>query len=175
MVRLILLTAPIGSIFGGIAAGRVLAWCVSQWMDEGETAPEHDPKETPTSPAKTPTSSQVKKRKKIKVPQRNGSKSDFDTVASVQHHMDGFLKSKEGVYMKRGASILLVLTAYFMGGTFVRYCWRLAQDLANPTIIQRARLRDGSIIKLDDYREGYWWIRDNTPEDARIMAWWDCR
>ena len=26
---------------------------------------------------------------------------------------------------------------------------------------------------LDDFRESYWWLRDNTPEDSRIMAWWD--
>ena len=26
---------------------------------------------------------------------------------------------------------------------------------------------------MDDYREAYWWLRDNTPEDARVMAWWD--
>lgn len=26
---------------------------------------------------------------------------------------------------------------------------------------------------LDDFREAYWWLRDNTPEDSRIMAWWD--
>lgn len=37
----------------------------------------------------------------------------------------------------------------------------------------KARLRDGTVIKVDDYREAYWWLRDNTPEDSRIMAWWD--
>ena len=26
---------------------------------------------------------------------------------------------------------------------------------------------------VDDYREAYWWLRDNTPQDARVMAWWD--
>eukprot|EP00967_Tisochrysis_lutea_P110784 scaffold173633_cov27-Tisochrysis_lutea.AAC.2 len=26
---------------------------------------------------------------------------------------------------------------------------------------------------VDDYREAYWWLRDHTPEDARVMAWWD--
>jgi len=26
---------------------------------------------------------------------------------------------------------------------------------------------------FDDFRESYWWLRDNTPEDARVMAWWD--
>ena len=25
----------------------------------------------------------------------------------------------------------------------------------------------------DDFRESYWWLRDNTPQDARVMAWWD--
>lgn len=34
-------------------------------------------------------------------------------------------------------------------------------------------MKDGQIIKLDDYREAYWWLRDNTPEDSRILAWWD--
>lgn len=28
-------------------------------------------------------------------------------------------------------------------------------------------------VLVDDYREAYWWLRDNTPEDARVMAWWD--
>ena len=26
---------------------------------------------------------------------------------------------------------------------------------------------------VDDYREAYFWLRDNTPKDARVMAWWD--
>ena len=25
----------------------------------------------------------------------------------------------------------------------------------------------------DLFRYSYWWIRDNTPQDSRIMAWWD--
>ena len=25
---------------------------------------------------------------------------------------------------------------------------------------------------VDDYREAYWWLRDHTPEDSRVMAWW---
>jgi dolichyl-diphosphooligosaccharide---protein glycosyltransferase len=41
------------------------------------------------------------------------------------------------------------------------------------SIYLKARLRDGRVVKLDDYREAYWWLRDNTPEDSRIMAWWD--
>ena len=37
----------------------------------------------------------------------------------------------------------------------------------------KAQLRSGETIIIDDYREAYWWLRDNTPDDARVMAWWD--
>jgi len=25
----------------------------------------------------------------------------------------------------------------------------------------------------DDYREAYFWLRQNTPPDAKILSWWD--
>eukprot|EP00965_Chrysotila_dentata_P016444 544567-Pleurochrysis_carterae.AAC.2 len=50
----------------------------------------------------------------------------------------------------------------------------------------RGKGRDGRPVIIDDFREAYWyctpppppqfvfvWLRDNTPEDARVMAWWD--
>ena len=37
----------------------------------------------------------------------------------------------------------------------------------------KARLQTGQEIILDDYREAYHWVRDHTPADARVMAWWD--
>ena len=35
------------------------------------------------------------------------------------------------------------------------------------------RISKGGVTILDDFRESYWWLRDNTAEDARVMAWWD--
>jgi dolichyl-diphosphooligosaccharide--protein glycosyltransferase len=32
---------------------------------------------------------------------------------------------------------------------------------------------DGSQHIIDDYREAYQWLRQNTKEDAKIMSWWD--
>lgn len=32
---------------------------------------------------------------------------------------------------------------------------------------------DGSQYIIDDYREAYYWLRMNTPDDARVMSWWD--
>merc|ERR1712137_1047920 len=33
--------------------------------------------------------------------------------------------------------------------------------------------RSGAVIVVDDYWVGYNWINENTPEDSRVMAWWD--
>ena len=49
----------------------------------------------------------------------------------------------------------------------------MAENMSQPSIMFKAKLRDGSTIIVDDYREAYWWLRDNTPEDSRVMAWWD--
>merc|ERR1719223_173471 len=56
---------------------------------------------------------------------------------------------------------------------FYYYSHEMAVNMSNPSIMFQARLQDGTTIMVDDYREAYWWLRDNTPEDARVMAWWD--
>lgn len=176
MVRLILLTAPIGSALGGIAAGRLFAWCLRQWWENDEVSGQ------PTPAPKAEVVPQNTKRGKPKKGKRpggaastsshNGS-SSFDGLSSLKSAWDGALSSNEGVIAKRTVACMLLLLGYILGVNFTNYCWRLANDLWNPTIIVKARLRDGRVIKLDDYREAYWWLRDNTPEDSRIMAWWD--
>jgi dolichyl-diphosphooligosaccharide--protein glycosyltransferase len=37
----------------------------------------------------------------------------------------------------------------------------------------KANMRDGTTVLVDDYYAGYKWIDENTPKDARVMAWWD--
>lgn len=34
-------------------------------------------------------------------------------------------------------------------------------------IINRSR------VILDDFREAYYWLSQNTADDARVMSWWD--
>jgi dolichyl-diphosphooligosaccharide--protein glycosyltransferase len=169
MVRLILLTAPIGSALGGIAAGRVFAWCLRQWWDEKEGS--NDSNDAQAEGAYTGKGKKNKKGKKPGSLNRNAD--SFEGLNSFKTAMDSALSSSEGVIAKRTISCLILLLAYVLGINFTNYCWQLANDLWNPTIIVKARLRDGRVIKLDDYREAYWWLRDNTPEDSRIMAWWD--
>ena len=70
-------------------------------------------------------------------------------------------------------SVLLVLVVIQNGMQFYHHCFTVASELSHPTLMVKARSRDGQPIIIDDFREAYWYLRDNTAPDARVMAWWD--
>ena len=87
-------------------------------------------------------------------------------------------KKKEGKkadlfpsWLKKVVGIAFICASYTTMRSFDFYCWKIAKHLSNPSIIQIGQLRDGSVVKVDDYREAYNWLRENTSEDARVMAW----
>ena len=40
-------------------------------------------------------------------------------------------------------------------------------------MLKANRDKQGNKHIVDDYREAYYWLRQNTKEDAKIMSWWD--
>ena len=52
---------------------------------------------------------------------------------------------------------------------FVDYSVMRAHGFSQPRLMWKDQR--GNIV--DDYREGYWFLRDKTPKDSRVMAWWD--
>jgi dolichyl-diphosphooligosaccharide--protein glycosyltransferase len=45
---------------------------------------------------------------------------------------------------------------------------------SSPSIvIDAGRTADGRRVMYDDYREAYFWLRQNTAPDAKILSWWD--
>ncbi|EGV60790.1 oligosaccharyl transferase stt3 subunit [Yamadazyma tenuis] len=72
-------------------------------------------------------------------------------------------------------SKVLVLTsfAYYLF-YFVYHCtWVTSNAYSSPSVVLPSRNPDGSPTIIDDYREAYYWLRMNTPEDAKVMSWWD--
>lgn len=58
--------------------------------------------------------------------------------------------------------------------TYTLHCtWVTSEAYSSPSIVLSARTHDGSRIIFDDFREAYYWLRHNTPEDAKVMSWWD--
>lgn len=68
--------------------------------------------------------------------------------------------------------VLLSFTYYLV--VFVKHCtWVTSNAYSSPSVVLASRNPDGSPAVIDDYREAYYWLRMNTPEDAKVMAWWD--
>ncbi|KAF7594237.1 oligosaccharyl transferase stt3 subunit [Aspergillus hancockii] len=57
---------------------------------------------------------------------------------------------------------------------FVAHCtWVTSNAYSSPSVVLASRMPDGSQFIIDDYREAYYWLRQNTPNNAKIMSWWD--
>jgi len=190
MVRLILLAAPIASICAGICLGYAWAWSIGgifgdsrpslesmlmeeniepevsvvlvvdddSWIDDdgdkkGKSNSAKGGKETKKKKA-------VKKKTVNKLTEKKSEsqKSDPIWVRCVRVAI--------GVYVARQCTSQVE--------TFKSMCHAIAKQISHPTIITKGQNRaTGETVVVDDYREAYFWLRDKTPEDARIMAWWD--
>ncbi|TGZ83919.1 STT3 subunit of Oligosaccharyl transferase [Ascodesmis nigricans] len=78
-----------------------------------------------------------------------------------------------GIYANGSkVTVVVAITAYLF--YFVQHCtWVTSNAYSSPSVVLASRMPDGSQHIIDDYREAYYWLRKNTPEDAKIMSWWD--
>lgn len=78
-----------------------------------------------------------------------------------------------GIYSLVSKSLISSLATGFLL-LFVAHCtWVTSNAYSSPSVVLASRLPDGSQHIIDDYREAYYWLRQNTPQDAKIMSWWD--
>ena len=69
-------------------------------------------------------------------------------------------------------SIVAMITTFLL--LFVFHCtWVTSNAYSSPSVVLASRLPDGSQHIIDDYREAYYWLRQNTHKNAKIMSWWD--
>jgi dolichyl-diphosphooligosaccharide--protein glycosyltransferase len=78
-----------------------------------------------------------------------------------------------GIYSVVSKSVITSMTTTFLL-LFVLHCtWVTSNAYSSPSVVLASRMPDGSQHIIDDYREAYYWLRQNTPQDAKIMSWWD--
>ncbi|KAI1386998.1 glycosyltransferase family 66 protein [Hypoxylon trugodes] len=93
-------------------------------------------------------------------------------------------KTKRGVLRSASQPVVGIynlLSKSFVAGSmtlyllvFVQHCtWVTSNAYSSPSVVLASRMPDGSQHIIDDYREAYQWLRQNTKEDAKIMSWWD--
>ena len=109
-----------------------------------------------------------------KVPPENGDKDKLATAtALLQDSLRSTRKPVVGIYsMLSKAVVVGMLTLYLL--FFVLHCtWVTSNAYSSPSVVLASRLPDGSQHIIDDYREAYNWLRQNTAKNAKVMSWWD--
>ena len=169
MVRLILLTAPIASSLGGIAIGKIVSWGAVNALLIWEDGPGPI-----TESSKKSNSAARRAATKMK---KSASTASEDEATKDSGEETERVSLKTISVIVRGLRLLLTTGLLLHARPYAKDFYRVSHDMAraisHPTIIQKARTRTGEEVMVDDYREAYHWLLDNTPEDARIMAWWD--
>uniref|UniRef100_A0A061QLL8 Dolichyl-diphosphooligosaccharide--protein glycosyltransferase subunit STT3A n=1 Tax=Cupiennius salei TaxID=6928 RepID=A0A061QLL8_CUPSA len=92
---------------------------------------------------------------------------------STQH--DKKAKRFDSNYFKKNeiAYAFIFVMSFFLTAYMIHCTWVTSEAYSSPSIVLSARSHDGSRIIFDDFREAYYWLRHNTPEDAKVMSWWD--
>lgn len=108
----------------------------------------------------------VKQKKQTgKKQQKKQKQKQKQKQKNVSFHFDPRLKKIAAPFI-----LTCVCVSSF---SFWRYSFNKAPSMSHPSIMFQTTNNNGEQIIVDDYRESYLWLRDNTPIDARVMAWWD--
>ncbi|KAH9986656.1 Oligosaccharyl transferase STT3 subunit [Russula compacta] len=159
MVRLMLTLTPIVCVSAAVALSSVL----DTYIDPIEPdVPEADKADT------------AKKDKLTTTPASGASVAELltDMVTSGSSTAKKAKPARRGIFGldTRGAVILNALGMLLF---FVVHCtWVTSNAYSSPSVVLASHMQDGLHI-IDDFREAYYWLRQNTPKDAVVMSWWD--
>lgn len=168
MVRLLLLAGPIASCLAGIALGSVLDWVLAQafWplvlVEQGDDGKPID------------GGSEGSGKRRLDPPTRTSVSSK---LRYLERSLLGFYNSTISRWARLAIAIAIVVFVAYTCKPYIKsytsHCESMAHQFSNPQIIYKAQARNGAPVLVDDYRKAYFWLRDNTPKDSRVMAWWD--
>jgi len=182
MVRLIILTAPIASALAGLVLGRLLGFFVYNLIDYSPSIihaiTSYMGKET-LSHSISEDGENMGQDKKTKGGDKKKSKAKGNDTTDNTYIPASLSSKSKYVRYAVGKILVFALLQYTakklkpVSKKFRSESYEISVHLSHPSILFKGTLRDGTEVTVDDYREAYWWLRDNTPADSRIMAWWD--
>jgi len=156
MARLIILASPVATGMTGMVLSQLFAWLWRQFFWSDQDA------------AREALAAQGKNDKGKKVVEASPHTLD-KAIEKIQYDYAGARLGRVAL----ATTIVAVLLSGFHWSAFSAHCENMAHSFANPQLMFKSRGPDGRIVMIDDYREAYHWLRDTTPKDARVMAWWD--
>mmetsp|Transcript_20649 Transcript_20649/g.43399 ORF Transcript_20649/g.43399 Transcript_20649/m.43399 type:complete len:811 (-) Transcript_20649:77-2509(-) len=193
MVRLIILTGPIASALGGMAIAAIVEGALSQLNPKFVIADE-DEDEAPAAassskggsgkgaaPAagkggdkKAAGKAGVRSKRRAAPPVFGLPDDPLDLLPEeVKTEWSELYASPFGKTLRFAVSAFVLVAGFFAFRTFSAYSHQMAVGMSNPSIVFRARLQNGQEVLINDYLDAYHWLRNSTPYDSRVMAWWD--
>ena len=198
MNRLIILMGPVASALSGVALGCTLDWTVACVLDvlcgytivepaaAAAATPSAPPTPAPSAPA-TPLKAVSATGKKAG---KGGSGQGVSASAVAKklatpvtpHSLweDAVAQPVRKLMALPWMRTLQACVGVAMLATAppkARESWTFAQmfaaQMSQPSVVFKARLNTGQVVTVTDYMDAYHWLRDNTAEDARVLAWWD--
>ena len=107
-------------------------------------------------------------------PHANGTANIQEKLASVVPESLGSMRAPVVGIFSYVSKILIVGSCAVYLLLFVMHCtWVTSNAYSSPSVVLASRLPDGSQHIIDDYREAYYWLRQNTAPTAKVMSWWD--
>ncbi|KAG6916260.1 hypothetical protein DXG01_007604 [Tephrocybe rancida] len=174
MVRLMLTLTPVVCVSSAVALSTLLDTFIDP--REPDTAEEVVPTAVAPTNGSAPlgSSTAVASSKKAK---KAAAAAEPDNV--ITQILAPTSSKKEGSTRNHGifgldTRIMVVFNTILMLAFFVSHCtWVTSSAYSSPSVVLASQNQDGSQHIIDDFREAYYWLRQNTPEDAVVMSWWD--
>ncbi|KIY73253.1 glycosyltransferase family 66 protein [Cylindrobasidium torrendii FP15055 ss-10] len=152
MVRLMLTLTPCVCVSAAVAFSSLLDTYLDPAKPEVPVVEETAPA-TASKPAATATAT--------------GTSAIDDVVNAAKK------SGKRGIF-DLDTRLIIVFNAFCMLSFFVLHCtWVTSNAYSSPSVVLASQNQDGSQHIIDDFREAYYWLRQNTPETSVVMSWWD--
>lgn len=194
MVRLMLTLTPIVCVAGAVAFSTLLDTYIDPKEPDvpaeektGTSTPSTTEGAQPTIPG-TPAPANGTPSKKAK---KDKAAEKVDTAGSALTELVATVADTSALTAALGGSsgkkskpvkgvfgldtrLIVLFNSLCMLCFFVLHCtWVTSNAYSSPSVVLASHNPDGSQNIIDDFREAYYWLRQNTPQDAVVMSWWD--
>jgi len=161
MVRLMLALTPVVCVASAVAFSSLL----DTFVDASEPTEPASPSAPSALAPRNPT---IQRKAKKTAP----SPAPSTSVATTSSPIDAAPRTK-GIF-GFDVRLMVVLNTLGMLTFFVFHCtWVTSTAYSSPSVVLASSNPDGSQHLIDDFREAYYWLRQNTPQNAVVMSWWD--
>lgn len=172
MVRLMLTLTPVVCVTAAIAVSTLL----ETYLDPKEPdTPEETAQQISQEDGSNGTAVVGKKGKKAPAASSippSGASISVDPAAPKVHPLNPASESG-GIYGLDTRALVSIYTVLLLL-IFVLHCTFVTSTAySSPSVVLASRNPDGSQNIIDDFREAYYWLRQNTASDAKVMSWWD--